>query len=234
MSPLQHLALVAGIWVALHVLVAGSPLRRVIAGKIGEGGFAGLFSLLSLAGLVALVWSYRLAAAAGSNADVWLVPRALLWAPMLIMPVALMLFVGSVTVASPTSVGAEKLLQGPAPAVGVLRITRHPMLWGFALWGLAHTLANGDLASLLLFAAIFVPALLGMRSIDRKRARRDPENWARFTAVTSIVPFAALAAGRNRMVWREIGAWRVALALAMFAALLHFHRGIIGASALPW
>ena len=233
-SPLQQLALVAGIWVALHVLVAGSPLRRVIAGKIGEGGFAGLFSLLSLAGLVALVWSYRLAAVAGSNADVWLVPRALLWAPMLIMPVAVVLFVGSVTVASPTSVGAEKLLQRLEPAVGVLRITRHPMLWGFALWGLAHTLANGDLASLLLFAAIFVPALLGMGSIDRKRARRDPENWARFTAVTSIVPFAAIAAGRNRMAWREIGVWRVALALAMFAALLHFHRGIIGASALPW
>lgn len=45
MSPLQQRTLVAGIWVALHVLVAGSPLRRVIAGKIGEGGCAGLFSL---------------------------------------------------------------------------------------------------------------------------------------------------------------------------------------------
>ncbi len=234
MSPLQQLALVAGIWVALHVLVAGSPLRRMIAGKLGEGGFAGLFSLLSLAGLVALVWSYRVAAAPGVNEDVWLVPRALLWAPMVIMPVALVLFVGSVTVASPTSVGAEKLLERPEPAVGVLRITRHPMLWAFALWGLAHTLANGDLASLILFAAIFVPALLGMASIDRKRARRDPENWRRFTAVTSIVPFAAIAAGRNHLVGREIGVWRVALGLGVFAALLHFHRGIIGVSALPW
>jgi len=231
MSPLQQLALVAGIWVALHVLIAGSPLRRMIAGKIGEGGFAGL---VSLAGLVALVWSYRLVAVAGVNADVWLTPRALLWAPMLIMPVALVLFVGSVTVASPTSVGAEALLQWPEPAVGVLRITRHPMLWAFALWGLAHTLANSDLASLILFAAIFVPALLGMASIDRKRARRDPENWARFTAATSVVLFAAIAAGRNRLVWREIGVWRVALGLGVFAALLHFHRGIIGVSGLPW
>lgn len=234
MSPLQQLALVAGIWVALHVLVAGSPLRRVIAGKIGEGPFVGLFSLLSLAGLVALVWSYRLAAVAGVNHDAWLVPRPLLWAPLVVMPVALLLFIGSVTVASPTSVGAEKLLQRAEPAVGVLRITRHPMLWSFALWGLAHALANGDVASLLLFAAILVPALLGMRSIDRKRARRDPDNWARFTAVTSIAPFAAIAAGRNRLVWREIGGWRLALALVVYAALLHFHRAMIGASALPW
>ena len=42
MPPLQQLALVAGIWAALHVLVAGSPLRRVIAGKIGEGPYSPL------------------------------------------------------------------------------------------------------------------------------------------------------------------------------------------------
>ncbi len=234
MTPLQQLALVAALWVALHVLVAGSPLRRVIADRVGEGGFSGLFSLLSLAGLGALVWSYRAASTPGFDADLWQVPRALLWAPMVIMPVALLLLIGSVTVANPTAVGAGKLLQRDEPAIGFLRITRHPMLWAFTLWGLAHALANGNAAALLLVSAIVVPALWGMASIDRKRARQDPTNWPRFAAVTSIVPFAAIASGRNRLVWREIGVWRVALALAIYAALLHFHRALIGVSALPW
>ena len=232
--PLLHLALAAGAWISLHVVVAGSPLRRVIARKIGEPGFAGLFSLLSLAGLVWLVLAYRAAAVVGINADLWLPGRALLWVPLLVMPLALLLFVGSVTVASPTSVGGEKLLQRDEPAHGILRITRHPMLWSFALWGLVHAVANGDAASLLLFAAIVVPALLGMASIDRKRARRDGAGRARFAAVTSIVPFAAIVAGRNRLVWQEIGLWRIGLALLLWAALAYFHGALIGGSALPW
>lgn len=232
--PLLHLALAAGAWVLLHVLVAGSPLRRVLVGKIGEGGFAGLFSLLSLGGLVALIWTYRLAAAPGVNFDLWQPARAMLWLPLLVMPVALILFVGSVTVASPTSVGGEKLLQRDEPARGILRITRHPMLWSFALWGLVHFLANGDVGSRILFAAVFVPALLGMHSIDRKRALRDPEGWARFAAVTSVLPFAAIAGGRNRLVWREIGAWRIALALVIGTAIAYVHPWLYGASAMPW
>lgn len=232
--PLLHLALAAGGWVLLHVLVAGSPLRRVIAGKIGEHGFSGLFSLLSLVGLVALIWTYRLAAAPGVNYDLWQPARAMLWLPLVVMPVALILFVGSVTVANPTSVGGDKLLQRDEPARGILRITRHPMLWSFALWGLVHFLANGDVASLILFAAVFVPALLGMASIDRKRARRDPAGWARFAAVTSVVPFAAIVAGRNRLVWREIGAWRIGLALLVGTVISYFHPTMFGVSAMPW
>lgn len=232
--PLLHLALAAGAWISLHVAVAGSPLRRVIARKIGEPGFAGLFSLLSLAGLVWLVLAYRAAAAVGVNQDLWLPGRALLWLPLLIMPLVVLLFIGSVTVANPTSVGGEKLLQRDEPARGILRITRHPMLWSFALWGLVHIAANGDAASLLLFVAILAPALLGMASIDRKRALRDGAGWARFAAVTSIVPFAAIVGGRNRLVLAETGLWRIGLALLLWAALLYFHGALFGVSALPW
>jgi uncharacterized membrane protein len=233
-SPLESLALATAVWISLHVGLAGSPLRPALAARIGERGFAGLFSLLSLGGLAWLLWAYHVAARPGVNHDLWPVARWMLWAPFVVMPAALVLFVGSVTVASPTSVGAEKLLARPEPAVGVLRITRHPMLWSFALWAAAHALANSDAATLWLCAAIGAPALLGMASIDRKRARQDPEGWARFARVTSIVPFAAIAGGRNRLVAREIGAWRIALALAVWGALLAGHEWLYGASPLPW
>lgn len=235
MTPeLTALVAAASAWVLLHLGVAGSPLRRVIVARIREPGFRAMFSLLSLAGLVALIVTYRRAAAYGVNFDLWVPTPAALWAPIVVMPIALLLIVGSLTTANPTSVGMERALQAPEPARGLLRVTRHPMLWGFVLWALAHAIANGDAASLVLFAAIAVPALAGMFSIDRKRARRDPLGWERYAAVTSIVPFAAILAGRNHFAAGEIGLWRAGLALLIAAALVAVHPLAIGVSALPF
>lgn len=235
MTPeLTALVAAASAWVLLHLGVAGSPLRRVIVARIREPGFRAMFSLLSLAGLVALIVTYRRAAAYGVNFDLWVPTRAALWAPIVVMPVALLLLVGSLTTPNPTSVGMERALQAKAPARGLLRVTRHPMLWGFVLWAAAHAVANGDAASLVLFAAIAVPCLQGMFSIDRKRARRDPLGWQRYAAVTSIVPFAAILAGRNRFVAGEIGLWRAGLALLITAVMVALHPLVIGVSALPF
>jgi uncharacterized membrane protein len=95
-------------------------------------------------------------------------------------------------------------------------------------------IANGDVASTVLFLSFAVPALAGMFSIDRKRARRDPVGWERYAAVTSIVPFAAIAAGRNHFVAGEIGLWRAGLALLIAAAIVAIHPLLIGVSALPF
>jgi uncharacterized membrane protein len=235
MTPeLTAFSIAAAVWVLLHLVVAGSPLRWAIAGRIGEPGFQAMFSLLSLVGYVALIWTYRGAAAHGVNFDLWIPTRAALWVPLIAMPFAWLLLIGSVSAPNPTIVGAEKVLQKPEPARGILRVTRHPMLWAFVLWAASHTVANGDAASLVLFAAIAVPAIAGMFSIDRKRARRDPEGWQRYAAVTSIVPFAAIAGGRNHFDLREIGVGRVAAALLVTAGTVAIHPYLIGASALPF
>jgi len=55
---------------------------------------------------------------------------------------------------------------------------------------------------------------------SRKKANPD---WPRFAAVTSHVPFVAIAQGRNRIAWREIGWLRPAIGLAAFFAVLLFH-----------
>lgn len=231
---LTALVTAAAAWILLHLVVAGSPLRRAIVARIREPGFQGMFSLLSLAGMIALVVTYRRAAAVGVNVDLWVPTPAALWAPLVVMPVALLLLVASLTTPNPTSVGMERVLQAPEPARGILRITRHPMLWGFVLWAAAHAVANGDAASLVLFVAVAVPALAGMFSIDRKRARRDPVGWERYAAVTSIVPFAAILAGRNHFAAGEIGLWRAGLALLAAAAIVAAHPLLIGVSALPF
>jgi uncharacterized membrane protein len=109
----------------------------------------------------------------------------------------------------------------------MIRITRHPLMWGVMLWAGAHVLARGDSKSLIFFGGFLLLAGMGTLLIDRRK-RSNPD-WARFAAVTSNLPFLAIAQGRNRIVWREIGWLRPALGLAAFAALFVAHSWLFGA-----
>ncbi len=223
------LALAAIAWVCVHVGIAGTAVRRAVAGRIGDGGFRGLFSVLSVAAISFLVVGYQ-RAHRGGQVLLWSAPAWLGWVLVALMAAAFVLLVGSVSVPNPTAVGGERQL-GVEPR-GVLRITRHPMLWSFAIWSAVHVVGNGDLVSLLFFGAFGLTALIGMPSIDRKVARRDPAGWSRLAQRTSIVPFAAILGGRNRLVLREIG-WIAPAGLALGAALLALHPWLFHAAPLP-
>ena len=98
---------------------------------------------------------------------------------------------------------------------------------------LAGPLAAGVFVALLVAQALLIPAaIVGRRA--GKRATADPGGWAGFAAKTSIVPFGAIAAGRNRLVWSEIGLWRVGVALAAWIVLLLVHGPVLGVSAIPF
>jgi uncharacterized membrane protein len=137
------------------------------------------------------------------------------------------------TTPSPTATGGEKTLDADEPARGILRVTRHPFLWGVAIWGFCHLLVNADPPALLFFGALLVLALVGPESIDRKRRRKYGERWSRFEAVTSNIPFAAIATGRNRLVLGEFGAFRIALGVGLYLLLLGLHARLFGANPLP-
>jgi uncharacterized membrane protein len=112
----------------------------------------------------------------------------------------------------------------------MVRITRHPFLWGVALWASVHLIINGDLASLILFGSLLLLAVGGTLSIDAKRRRNGGEQWIKFAEVTSDVPFAAIAAGRNRLgpALAEIGSWRFLAAILAYAVAFYLH-GRLGA-----
>jgi uncharacterized membrane protein len=134
---------------------------------------------------------------------------------------------------NPTLVAVPGAAPERIAVAGITRITRDPMLWAFALWAVGHLIANGDVASVLLFGAILVTALNGMVSIDRKRRRAVGKVWDDFTARTSIIPFAAILAGRNELRWSELPLWRGLLGIALFLAALFAHPYVIGVSPLP-
>ena len=222
------LAVAAAVWIGIHLLVAGR-FRPAIAGPLGEAAFRGVFSTLSVASLAFLIWSWSRA----PFVELWPAVGGLRHLAMAIMPFAFLFVVTALTTRNPTLAGPDMVMKGELPAAGVVRVTRHPMLWGFALWSAAHILANGDLAALLFFGAVLVVALNGMVSIDAKRAHAFGAAWDRFAAATSRVPFAAIAGGRNRFVLAEIGLWRIALALALYAAIVALHGWLFGVAILP-
>jgi uncharacterized membrane protein len=142
------------------------------------------------------------------------------------MLVAFVLFVASVSRRNPTMVG----LPGATvqPPRGIQRVTRHPMLWSFALWAAVNLIGNGDTAAIVFFGTFLVTALAGMPSIDAKLARRDPASWQALSAATSSMPFVAIAQGRNRFVPREIGWLTVIIAVVAWAMVLHLHPFLFG------
>ena len=222
----------AAVFLAIHLLISGTRLRDAITARIGQGPYMGLFSLASVAALVWLGFAYA-AARRGPDPAWWSATPATKWVQLGITLIAFLLIVPGLLTPNPTSVRQEATLEKPDAVKGMLRITRHPFLTGVALWAAGHLLVNGDLASLILFGALFVLAVLGTASIDGKRRRALGETWAAFARQTSAAPFAAIAQGRQSLKLGEIGWWRIAAAVAVWAALVWGHPYLFGVSPLP-
>ena len=196
---MTQLIVAALVWIALHLGIAGTTLRDAVVGRVGDQPFRGIFSVLSIAVLVVLVWAWS---AATHHAAVGRARLATLGSGLR-DAAGIVLFVASVNGRNPTMIGPSGNVAQPPR--GMIRVTRHPMLWSFAIWAGVHILGNGDTAAIVFFGAFLITALAGMPSIDAKLARRDPNAWQALSAATSVVPFTAIAQGRNRFVPNEIG-----------------------------
>jgi len=215
-------------FVLIHFGVSGTRLRDVLVECIGAAAYRGAFAVASLVGIVWMSRAYSRA----PTLDLWgrlIGLRPLAFALVLIA----FLFVGiGLATASPTGVGMEsRLAQGTQIVRGIVRITRHPFLWGVGLWAFVHLIVNGDLASVILFGSLLLLALGGTASIDAKRRRSFGEQWGRFARATSNVPFAAIVTGRNQLrpALREIGILRPVIATAAYALVFIFHQRLFGA-----
>ena len=223
----------AAVFLFIHLAISGTRVRDAITGAIGEGPYMGLFSLASIACLVWLGIAYVHAQRGGADPTYWTASDVTKWIQLAVTFVAFMLIVPGLLTPNPTSVRQEGQLQKPDAARGVLRVTRHPFLWGVALWAAGHLMVNGDLASLILFGSLLILSVFGPASIDAKRRRKMGDAWDGFAAKTSAVPFAAIVAGRQSLSLGEIGWWRLAVAVIVWGALVFGHPFLFGVSPLP-
>ena len=221
---------VYGTWfVGLHLLLSSANVRKKLVAKLGAGKFGALYSVCAAIGLIGMIVSYRSA----PYVEMWLPPRAFRWVPVLVMPISVFLLIAGFSTRSATTVGTAGVAADPDAARGIFTITRHPALWGFALWAAAHLFANGELRAILVFVAILVLAVAGMLHIDRRRAAELGDTWEGYRAKTSLVPFGAIIRRKNRLDLRGIGIVRVLAAAFVYVAILHMHALVIGASPMP-
>ena len=106
---------------------------------------------------------------------------------------------------------------------GIERITRHGFFVGVFLLGAAHALLATRLIGAVLMGGLALFALLGARLQDRKLLRLRGPGYADYLAATSLLPFAAVAAGRQRIVWSELPVRGALVGLAIAFAIRWLH-----------
>lgn len=176
------LALAAIAFVGTHFLLS-HPLRPALVRRLGELRFRGVYSLISFAMFGAMIWSYY---SAGDQQPLWSAGEAMRIGGTVLMWIASILFVGSF-VGNPALAGAPQRRAAPS---GVLAITRHPMMWGFALWAIVHAAVIATPKALIFDCAILLLALGGSALQDRKKSSLIGETWHEWKAQTGFWPFA--------------------------------------------
>ena len=194
MPPLAQEAAWAAAFVGTHFLLS-HPWRAPLVARIGERGFLLLYSLVAFATLGGLVWAFR---AAPAEAPWWPAGDALWAVASAVMLVASVLLVGSL-VGNPALVDPTGTAKPVPQARGVYAVTRHPMMWSFALWAVVHVAVLPTAANAILAGAVLVLALVGAALQDGKKAALQPDTWPQWQRRTSWWPFAAIAAGRARL-----------------------------------
>jgi uncharacterized membrane protein len=168
-------------FVGFHFLLS-HPLRGPLVRKLGEGPFRGIYSLVALITFGLMIYFYRIIGREPPLWDPgnpgWIIGTLLMW-------IASILLVGSF-IKNPAFPGAP----GPKGApTGVFTVTRHPMMWSFALWAIVHALVVATLKALVLDWTILLLALGGAAGQDVKKRRLMGDAWHEWTAQTAFVPF---------------------------------------------
>lgn len=221
---MQNLLIAALFFVGTHVGISSTSLRPQLIERVGINLYRLLYSLVSLVAIVWLITAYN----AAPYVPLYYDSALLRHLPHILLLPALLLLVTALSQPNPTAVGQNPDPDAAEPARGMLRVTRHPFMWGVGLWAIGHVAANPDLASLVFFGSLLVLALGGAWLQDQRRTKEAPPGWGVFLQRTSFVPFGAVIERRNRFVWSEIGWARLAAALLLYVALLHLHPWLFG------
>ena len=139
------------LFLGIHIFTTLRGTRAAVIGRVGEGAYKGLYSLIAAVGLVLIVWGFSRYRDAG-YIQVWNPPFAIFH------PIALaLLWFAFVALAATYS-----------PPSRIKSILRHPMLVAVKAWALSHLLVNGDLGSLLLFGGLLAWAVYDRIALKRR------------------------------------------------------------------
>lgn len=214
--------IVAGLWILFggtHVGLAAA--RDRIVARLGEIGFAALYNLVA-AVTFALLVTYYAAHRFDGAAGLALGHIALLrWLLVGVVTLGIVLMSASLLdyPRMPTAVFNQPI----KGARGIERITRHPFFMGTALLGGAHVLLATHLTGMVFFGGLMVLSVLGPMHQDRKLTARRGRAYTEYRASTSLVPFAAIIAGRQTLPRNELPVRGVVIGLVLALAARYGH-----------
>lgn len=195
MSPLTELIVASACFVGTHFMLS-HPLRRPLAAVTGERVFQGVYTLVALATFAWMVLAYRSvppaipAYVAGEVA--WMGASVVMWVASVLLAGS---FLGNPALPVPGAINSAR--RNP---LGVFAITRHPMMWSFALWALVHMLIWPTPAGHVMATAILILSLGGAAAQDGKKAMLMGDAWRGWCRRTSFFPYAGMLSGR--IDWR--------------------------------
>lgn len=185
MSAAALVAAFGAAFIATH-LALSHPLRQPLVRRLATAGFQAFYSIVAIALFGGMIWARK-----GAGSEPWLwQPAPLAW-----LAASLLSWLGAVLLVGSFRRNPAMVTFGPGSAVrigepaGVFRITRHPMMWGFALWAVSHMLVHPEPSALTLAAVVLVMALAGSAGQDVKKRRQLGAAWEQWVARTSFLPF---------------------------------------------
>ena len=184
------------IFLGVHAVPMQPMLRAGLIERFGANAYKGAFSVISAVGFILIILGYgKLQVLAGKNPQIWVPPTWTAHIALVLMLISMVLLVAAYVPSN------------------IKRIVGHPMLAAIKVWAFAHLLANGDLASMILFGSFLAYAVVDRISVKRRAATE---------------PAQAAAGG---LVGDGIA---VVGGLALYAAMAFFlHEWLIGVAPVP-
>ena len=222
MSEYLLLAAASIMFVGSHFLMS-HPLRMHMVRKFSANGFLGIYSLVSFA---TFGWMLLEFGRAPKGDALWPASDAVWIAASVLTLVAAVLFSGSF-IRNPALPGVPDAMAGQAP-FGVFKATRHPMMWGFALWGVAHILVAPRIDNFIFAGSLVFLALVGSKAQEIKKRTLMGAQWDAWLRRThfAIKPVALFKVG--------IGPWLAGIILWAAATWAHPYWNVAGAGLFRW
>ena len=179
------------IFLGVHsVRMVADDWRTQTRARLGEGPYKGVYSVISLLGFALLVWGFGQARQMPVQ----------LWSPPTFMRhLALLL----------TLISFVLLAAAYVPGNSIKARVHHPMVLGVKVWALAHLLANGTLADVLLFGGFLVWAVLSFR------AARQRDRVAQVSYPPGRMGPTLVAVGVGLVAWAGFALWAHAVLIGV-------------------
>jgi len=220
---LLHLAIAMASFVLSHFLMSGIS-RRPLISTLGQQSFLLFYSLVSLC---TFAWAVVAFDRASATTPLWDGTHPVPWLMGSILTIVAVALILPSFARNPALPGAKAAGLGTVIPHGVFTITRHPMMWGFSLWALAHIIVAPELRLFIFMGSLILVGLLGSHFQDKRKLAQNTREFAPWQRRTTFWPKVSQ--------FRRIGiVWLIALVLWFIATTVHWELFDIPAGIWLW